>query len=993
MSILAFRTAALILVLAPALLNDSYATSLSFLLIRVGRVLLVELQLAKRNKKKIMPAAKKKQEFNNSLSSDSLNFSDDDESEPDTESDSDSEPATPIKRPGPVAGAGSPLPRKTSNGSSYVAPSIEGLQHHVSTLSSLHSNRKSSGRTITTADSEEEHRGMHALLRKESHMQSFMQGTFGSTANLHATATGHSYGPKSFRNPNGMGNRVAGSHSPGGAASPVPSSEGEQSPKGSFSPRGKDGPKTVNGTLKLRKIIGEITAARTALRVNSEDIGDAQFQRIAESRRMLEHAKQKAAQAICAIGERISVEAFEIKRQCIQLVDDIFAETDHRPGNSQLLAALSRIHSVEMPTSVITRGWLLQCARDGSADYMNLFLGMPEVVETLQEFESLQALMIACSKNNSYRPRLFSVLLARAKSIKGFAIHKKNLAMAWQQAFELIAAKPKSDADESNVGRIEALEKMISEPLCAINFMRESSTDNQTVFSRLARDGEVQLLHKIISETAAGAVDINKVQPDGSTALMQAVVRNEVKVVAFLLKQKNIDLWKTHPTHGNAVEIAIKMQKDPRIINMLREKAKESREAGAEEPEFLLSAEELQKKAKAKEQKNTLVDGTEALKPMFIGAKPLFEHVENLARQNANPRTLREQVEALERAKLNIAQKTHSLSNRVELQEPQRTELIELCEMTVVGTDRRGGGVEFLEAMCSHIVNVDWPKTCVERRWLIASADNSSWRYIDYFLGLEGIREALPTEQLLEMLKICVRHRTLRIPMTKTVLSHEENLMFDVRRDHLSPIFNEFAINIASQKRAIVREDRNGRMEVLTRLVRHEYLLVDPELEDQNDNQTMFSRAAQEGDVELLKLLTESKGGNYVRDLNRVQRDGTNALVQAVIENQTAAVEILVKRGANPNHRTPNGTPVDVAMSLKRDPLIIAQLTGQAGLSAMGMPNGSSPGSARSLGSHRSLRSLKDTRSSDASSAGDTLDRTTSTVRGMTPPRSHIEVL
>ena len=89
--------------------------------------------------------------------------------------------------------------------------------------------------------------------------------------------------------------------------------------------------------------------------------------------------------------------------------------------------------------------------------------------------------------------------------------------------------------------------------------------------------------------------------------------------------------------------------------------------------------------------------------------------------------------------------------------------------------------------------------------------------------------------------------------------------------------------------------------------------------------QTIFSRAAKEGDFELVQLLLSEK--DVVRDVNRVQSDKTTALIQAVGGNHVSTVEALLKHPMiSTSYKSPSGTALQIAEDTNRDPLIIAAL-------------------------------------------------------------------
>jgi ankyrin repeat protein len=97
---------------------------------------------------------------------------------------------------------------------------------------------------------------------------------------------------------------------------------------------------------------------------------------------------------------------------------------------------------------------------------------------------------------------------------------------------------------------------------------------------------------------------------------------------------------------------------------------------------------------------------------------------------------------------------------------------------------------------------------------------------------------------------------------------------------------------------------------------------VDPNKEGP-DGQTVFSRAAKEGDITLMKLLLKE----CKIDVNKVVTDTTTPLIQAVVANQLEAVKLLLAQPKiNVGYVSQEGSALFLARALFRDAAIVKAL-------------------------------------------------------------------
>lgn len=250
------------------------------------------------------------------------------------------------------------------------------------------------------------------------------------------------------------------------------------------------------------------------------------------------------------------------------------------------------------------------------------------------------------------------------------------------------------------------------------------------------------------------------------------------------------------------------------------------------------------------------------------------------------------------------------------LDDDLKMEIQEFFEDMVGEGDHIEGNAAFAQALIEKIP-IEWAEFVSSKHLDSVAAYDGSLEYLELFLALDGLET-----DAVDLLQNAMFNQSRRIPAVMTVMKYEHQLKLDEILDEVLDTWQEFFEDICSQAKSIPREDRTGRMELITLMLHHPLLTVDP-MKEGADGQTAFSRAAKEGDIPLMKLLLKDSK----IDVNKVSTDTTTALIQAVVANEVEAVKlILAQPKINVGHVSQEGSALFLARALHRDAAIVKAL-------------------------------------------------------------------
>ena len=256
--------------------------------------------------------------------------------------------------------------------------------------------------------------------------------------------------------------------------------------------------------------------------------------------------------------------------------------------------------------------------------------------------------------------------------------------------------------------------------------------------------------------------------------------------------------------------------------------------------------------------------------------------------------------------------------------EEELATLEDFFEALIIDTDIVPGNVELCKAMMTCIA-LDYKTLCQQRGLVVAAIQDGSQQYLTEFLTFSSPRLELdPTE----LFPAAFFNQQFRIPLTALLLKYESNMDMAAAASDLVAQWNEFIADIAAKKRAIAREDRNGRMALLQTLMTHAHVKYNCDAEG-GDGHTVFSRAVSEADTQLLEMMQKH---NLCPNINRINGDGRTALMHAVIANNLEVVRFLLKFETIDVYvmakASGEGTAIDLAKMLRRDMSIVTALGG-----------------------------------------------------------------
>ena len=250
--------------------------------------------------------------------------------------------------------------------------------------------------------------------------------------------------------------------------------------------------------------------------------------------------------------------------------------------------------------------------------------------------------------------------------------------------------------------------------------------------------------------------------------------------------------------------------------------------------------------------------------------------------------------------------------------------LTDLLE-TLINDGEGKGPVSLLLCKALLTLPLPWGRIIGQKGLVTIAACDGNLSFLSWLLDVPDV-----AYDIVEVTQSCMFSQDRRIPGVLLLLKHESRTgHFEQHADELKDAFADFLADIAANSRALPHEDRDMRLEVVRRICIHSILRPDPDLQGP-DGQTVFSRACGEGDVALLKVLCGCKW--VPTNINRLQPDGTTALMQAVVSNKPEVVVLILQQpGVDLNTKGKEGTALDMAIALDRDLTIAAMLKAGGG--------------------------------------------------------------
>lgn len=312
----------------------------------------------------------------------------------------------------------------------------------------------------------------------------------------------------------------------------------------------------------------------------------------------------------------IAFSAEEHTETVATFIDDLVKETDGAPHNVELLDALAAATATadnnsgggdgvvvfDLPAIINERGLIGAAACDGSEVFLRRLL---DLVGDRSEGMDATEIFCSCYYNSLSRIQLAQILFdACVGVVGGKGPHPaitaalaadpaatEEIAVVTQEFLEDIASDKKAVTRENRSGKLKLIQTLLEGSAAvfgaerAVSLEREAG-DRHTVVSRALFEGDLPLLDLLFNTPSLKAMitDPNFVKSDNLSLLMVAVIGNHAAAVERLLRafegssdgpMININLAvraDSSAAPATAIDLAITLGRDARIIEMLRAK-------------------------------------------------------------------------------------------------------------------------------------------------------------------------------------------------------------------------------------------------------------------------------------------------------------------------------------------------------------------------------------------------------------------------------------
>jgi hypothetical protein len=308
---------------------------------------------------------------------------------------------------------------------------------------------------------------------------------------------------------------------------------------------------------RIRKMAHELRNLGEKGSPTDDDLKEINGLKDKMSKEKLQAARDVSALTVDKMSKALLEES---KTELQNLLVDLVAEGDQHAGNIELFQALLKKVPVDFAAMAKASDLAAMAAYDGSLNYLKLILQLPNLDLDLVE-------LVQCAIfNQSHRIPVTNLLVDLWGPLDCASV-AEDIAESWQEFFEDIASEERALPREARAGRLELIGKLLKMKKPAIDPMHEGA-DGQTVFSRAAREGDIDLMTCLLTNAPSG-IDVNHASSiDKTTALIQAVYKNQVTVVRALASLPKVD--KNHSCdEGTALSIAKALKRHPDIVRCL----------------------------------------------------------------------------------------------------------------------------------------------------------------------------------------------------------------------------------------------------------------------------------------------------------------------------------------------------------------------------------------------------------------------------------------
>jgi ankyrin repeat protein len=330
-----------------------------------------------------------------------------------------------------------------------------------------------------------------------------------------------------------------------------------------------------NGKFNIVLSVKQIFVFKEAIKQAKEAgiFTDKEQKKISEKNQKVVEMKKALAKDLMTVTSSrkgkttpVTVEDSEALDTLQDFFEGLIVETDNIPGNIDLVKAFLTCVGLDYPALCESRGLVTAAVQDGSLLYLTEFMTFSS--PTRLKLDPLE-LFSAAFYNQQFRIPLVSLLLKHEASFgESLKEAAKELTEPWNEFIADIAAKKRAIAREDRNNRMPLLLQMMTHPIVKYNCELEGG-DGHTVFSRACAESDLPLLEMLVKNSLHP--NVNRLNGDGRSALMHAVIANSLDVVRFLLKIEGIDAHVVAKSadEGSAMDFAKLLKRDVAIVTAL----------------------------------------------------------------------------------------------------------------------------------------------------------------------------------------------------------------------------------------------------------------------------------------------------------------------------------------------------------------------------------------------------------------------------------------
>jgi ankyrin repeat protein len=261
--------------------------------------------------------------------------------------------------------------------------------------------------------------------------------------------------------------------------------------------------------------------------------------------------------------------------------------------------------------------------------------------------------------------------------------------------------------------------------------------------------------------------------------------------------------------------------------------------------------------------------------------------------QAVSKEELQEAQMLLERRKLQAANELNAMASLGSLyvDHAEVKRLVQKCIEELLAEGDKGGNAEVVQAFMEHISTIDFTSMILTRQYIQFALKEGYPKFLETFMSMPSVVQEFTLDELHSILDMAVSHPIHRVSMMTSVMRHfPQSQTFQNHIKEFAEVLQGTFEIVASIAHLNPNEDHSSHQELIDVAVKQPYLNFDTR--EAHDKQTIFSRAAREGDSTLVDKIIEA---NRVLDVNRVQSDGTNALQQAAARGHLDTVASLCR--------------------------------------------------------------------------------------------------